>query len=155
MSKRAVALFKGFQALPASLSGKSSIRWWVWSSGGVTLTGGKVKWAEKNLPPCHSVTQKCYMCWPRIELGSARWEAEPWSSVWELAFVLRISVWELAFVLHMGLLGRLLKEGKGFMGTFNFICFVCVWNLVWLWRKEISENMKKMYGVNKIWQMHG
>lgn len=110
LSERAIALFEGFQALPASPSGKSSIRWWVWSRGGLKLTRGKLKWAEKYLPPCHSVTQNCYMYWPRSELGSARWEAEPWRGVWELAFLL-----------HMGLLGRLWKEVKGFMRTCNFM----------------------------------
>jgi hypothetical protein len=50
----------------------------VWSIDGMIMDMGKLKYLEKNLPPCHFVHHKSLIDYPDIGLGPLQLEAWPW-----------------------------------------------------------------------------
>jgi len=84
-SETALPSFEVPRLGPVVILVRETCRWrWVWSIGGMVLTGEKGVMGKRNLSQCHFVHQKYLMDWPRIETGPPRWQdgeerlTEPW-----------------------------------------------------------------------------
>jgi len=65
---------------------------WVWSAGGMIVTGEKRNNPEKNLSQCHFYHQKSNTDWPRSTLWTPWWEAGD-KPAWTMAGTLKNESW--------------------------------------------------------------
>ena len=79
--RKSIAFWKGSMFRLFFLLVRATCWWrWVWSNGGMILTGEKRSTQEKSVSQCHFVHHKSHTNWPEIETGPRRWQAGDWQS---------------------------------------------------------------------------
>jgi hypothetical protein len=58
----------------------TSLGWWMreWSTGGMIIVRGILKYSDHNLYHCHFIHHKCYVDCQAIASGRLRWRAGEW-----------------------------------------------------------------------------